>query len=107
MTLSQKSALEKRDGHVRRRLRALQIRQWGRRSHVARHLYKLGIGKGAAFREVYKGRRGTWALSGLITVHRAMRNLYFTDRGLISIVEKWLSRHKPSSAQIQLSLEFG
>jgi group II intron reverse transcriptase/maturase len=102
---SEERTLRSRDAHVRRRLRALQIRQWGRRRHIARHLHKLGVPKRVAFREVYKGRRGSWALSGLLAVNNAMRNVYFTARGLVSILDKWLSRTRPPPAATQLTLK--
>lgn len=104
---SEERTLRNRDAHVRRRLRALQLRQWGRRRHIARHLQRLGTGKRAAWKVVYEGHRSTWALSGLIIVNNAMRNVYFTARGLVSIVEKWLNRTKASSASAQLTLPLG
>lgn len=107
VTPAEMRTLQSRDAHVRRRLRALQIRQWGRRLHIARNLHKLGAPKRAAFHEVYKGRRGPWALSGLVTVNHAMRNVYFTARGLVSIVDKWLSRTRPPPAPAQLTLKLG
>jgi group II intron reverse transcriptase/maturase len=104
---SEQRTLHNRDAHVRRRLRALQIRQWGRRRHIAKQLIKLGIKRHAAFREVYKGRRGPWALSGLVMMNNAMRSVYFTARGLVSVVERWLMRTKQSSAPRQLTLGLG
>jgi group II intron reverse transcriptase/maturase len=104
---SEERTLHNRDAHVRRRLRALQLRQWGKRRHIARHLQRLGTKKGTARRVVYDGHRSTWAMSGLVNVNNAMRNVYFTARGLVSIVENWLSRTKASSAPAQLTLPLG
>jgi RNA-directed DNA polymerase len=103
---SEEYMLERRDAHVRRRLRALQIRQWGKRRHIARQLQRLGTAKRVASSTVYQGRRSTWALSGHVVVHNAIRNVYFAARGLVSVVEKWLSRTKEeSSAPAQLTLK--
>lgn len=103
----ERRALQDRDGHIRRRLRALQLRQWGKRRNIARHLQRLGKGKRTAWNEVYKGRRSTWALSGLLTINDAMRNVYFTARGLVSLVDRWQSRVKTSVAPKQLTLTLG
>lgn len=92
--------------HVRRRLRALQLRQWGKRRHIVRHLRELGVRKGPASRMVYS-HLSTWALSGHVLVNNAMRNVYFTVRGLVSVADEWLNRTKPSSAPAQLSLNLG
>ena len=102
---SEERTLHNRDAHVRRRLRALQLRQWGKRRHIARHLQRLGTKQSTAMRVVYEGHRSTWAMSGLVNVNRAMRNVYFTDRGLVSVVEKWLERPKASFAPAQLTLQ--
>jgi len=104
---SEEHVLDKRESHVRRRLRALQIRQWGKRRHIARHLQRLGISRRIAWRTVYEGRRSTWALSGHVVMNNAMRNVYFTARGLVSIVDKWLSRTRPPLAPAQLTLKLG
>lgn len=98
--------LSRRDAHVRRRLRALQLRQWGKRRHIVRHLRELGVRKGPASRMVYS-HLSTWALSGHVLVNNAMRNVYFTVRGLVSVADEWLNRTKPSSAPAQLSLNLG
>lgn len=102
---SEERTLRRRDAHVRRRLRALQLRQWGKRRHIARQLRLLGSAKSATRKVVYEGHRSTWAMSGL--VNNAMRNVYFTARGLVTLVETWLIRNKMSSAPAQLSLPLG
>ena len=99
--------LRRRDAHVRRRLRALQIRQWGRRRHIARHLQRLGTKKRIAWQAVYEGHRGTWALSNHAVIHSALRNRYFIERGLVNLVEKLLARFERSSAPTQLTLALG
>ena len=72
-----------------------------------RHLQRLGTTKRTAWNEVQKGRRSTWTLSGLVTINKAMRNVYFTVRGLVSLVDRWQSRAKTSVAPSQLTLALG
>jgi RNA-directed DNA polymerase len=75
------------DGHVRRRLRALLLRQWKRRRSIARRLIRLGADKAAAWGTVYNGHRSLWALSHTPAVERALGVEYFRERGLVSLEE--------------------
>ena len=99
--------LRKRDAHVRRRLRALQIRQWGRRRHIARHLQRLGAKKRVAWKAVYAGHRSTWALSIHPVINATLRNRYFTERKLVDLAAKLLERFNASLAPAQLRLALG
>ncbi len=101
---SEQRTLSTRDAHVRRRLRALQLRQWGRRRHIARHLQRLGVRKGA-WAAVYKDRRSTWQLSHSNAVDRALPNRWFTARGLVDLASTWRVRFQAVMAKgEQLSL---
>jgi RNA-directed DNA polymerase len=98
--------LHNRDAHIRRRLRALQLRQWGRRRHISRHLQRLGVRKSTAS-SVYEGRRSTWKLSHTPVVDRALPNKWFTSRGLVSLVGRWVSRMQDViEKERQLALPF-
>ena len=73
--------------HLRRRLRAIILRQWKRKRTIARRLIKLGVRPRTAWRDVYAGRRGLWALSHCPAVDRGLnkglsgfRNGIYTDR---------------------------
>jgi RNA-directed DNA polymerase len=88
---SEQRTLNNRDAHIRRRLRALQLRQWGRRCHVSRHLQRLGARK-SEISSVYKGRRSTWTLSHTRVVDQALPKKWFTSKGLVSLVGTWGSR---------------
>jgi hypothetical protein len=81
--------LRKEDAHIRRRLRALLLRQWKRRRHIARRLIRYGVNPKTAWRGVYEGRKATWALSQSLSVHQALRNAYFAERGLVSLEQRW------------------
>jgi len=75
------------DGHIRRRLRALLLRQWRRKRSIARRLIRLGVSKSAAWGTVYNGHRSLWALSHTPAVERALGIEYFRKRGLICLEE--------------------
>ena len=77
------------DAHIRRRLRALLLKQWKRKRHMARRLIRLGVKPKTAWRGIYKEHRSWWALSHCPAVDRGLRNAYFADRGLVSLVEQW------------------
>jgi group II intron reverse transcriptase/maturase len=95
------------DAHIRRRLRAIQLKHWKRKSTVATKLTKLGVSKRLAWRGVYRDRQSLWALSHSSAVDRGLRNAYFAERGLVSLTEQWHARHRPIAAPVQLSLALG
>jgi RNA-directed DNA polymerase len=99
--------MRKTDAHLRRRLRAIQLAHWKRKSTIAAKLTKLGVSKRAAWRGVYRGRQSLWALSHSPAVDRGLRNAYFAERGLISLAEHWHVRHQPIAAPVQLQLALG
>jgi len=87
--------LRKLDAHIRRRLRAIQLKHWKRKVTIARKLMKLGIRKKTAWRSIYSGRKSLWALSHIPAVDWALRNGHWTERGLVSLAELWkLSPHR-------------
>ena len=73
------------DGHIRRRLRALLLRQWRRRRSIARRLIRLGASKRSAWGTVYNGHRSLWALSHMPAVEQALGVEYFRECGLVSL----------------------
>ncbi len=97
------------DAHIRRRLRAILLHHWKRRPTIVRNLIALGIKPRAAWQAVYSGRRSHWALSHVSQVDRALRPRYFTDRGLLSLVDLHRAWHEEIVAPTheQLALELG
>jgi group II intron reverse transcriptase/maturase len=91
------------DAHIRRRLRAIQLKHWKRKRTIATKLTKLGVNKKAAWRGAYRGRRSWWALSHSPAVDRGLRNAYFAERGLVSLAERWLVKTQPIAAPVQLA----
>ena len=95
------------DAHIRRRLRALLLRQWKRKRTIARRLIELGVKPKTAWR-VYQERRSWWALSHFSPVDRGLRNAYFAERGLVSLVDRWRElRSRVVVAPVQLTLGLG
>jgi group II intron reverse transcriptase/maturase len=99
--------MRKIDAHIRRRLRAIILRHWKRRRTIARRLIRLGAKAQSAWRGVYDGRKSVWALSHTPVVDRALRNAYFADLGLISVVGLHAHTHQQTVAAPapQLALE--
>jgi group II intron reverse transcriptase/maturase len=99
--------LSKLDAHIRRRLRAIQLRHWKTKRTRARKLIALGAKRNTVWRTLSAGRRSTWALSLSPAIHQALRNAYFAERGLISLVDRYRIRPKLIVAPVQLRLALG
>jgi len=97
------------DAHIRRRLRAILLHHWKRRPTIVRNLIALGVKRRSAWQGVYQGHRSLWALSHIPQVDRTLRPRYFTDRGLVSLVELHHRAHQEIVAPThgQLALEWG
>lgn len=95
------------DAHIRRRLRALALRDWKRKRTIARKLIALGVKPKTAWRGVYEGRKSLWALSITSAVHRGLRNAYFAERGLVSLEQRWEVDPRRIVAPVQLALPLG
>jgi RNA-directed DNA polymerase len=94
------------DAHIRRRLRAIQLKHWKRRRAIAKKLIEFGIKRKTAWRSVYEGRKSVWALSHTSVVDRALRNSHWDARGLASLREHWRTMRKQIDAPIQLTLNW-
>jgi hypothetical protein len=95
------------DAHIRRRLRAIQLRHWKRKRTIARKLIQLGARRATAWRRIYAGRKSLWNLSADPVTHAALRNVYFTERGLVGLQEQWRAKHRAIAAPAQLTLALG
>jgi group II intron reverse transcriptase/maturase len=95
------------DAHIRRRLRAIQLRHWKRRRTIARRLIRLGVPRKTVWRRVYGARKSLWALSHDPAVDLGLRNAYFAERGLESILGRWRARAEQLVAPEQLALTLG
>ena len=94
------------DAHIRRRLRALLLRQWKRRRFIVRRLIRMGARAKTAWRLVYEGRKSLWALSHCGSVDYALSKMYFAEQGLVSLEHQYRDMHRVvAPAQMILALE--
>jgi len=77
------------DAHIRRRLRAIKLKQWKWRLTMLRRLVKLGAKKASAGRQLYEARKGIWQLSHTSVVNRTLNNAYWRREGLQPSAELW------------------
>ncbi len=76
------------DAHIRRRIRAIIVRQKKRPRFLFRHLIERGVTPRSAAKAAWC-RRGDWPRSNLPGVTRAYRNEWFHER-LFSLRRHWL-----------------
>jgi len=106
-TATAERSFQNLDAHIRRRLRALLLKDWKKKRFIARRLIKLGVKPKTAWRNVYEGRKSLWALSHSPAVDRGLRNAYFAERGLVSLVERWKAKTRHVDVPAQLTLKLG
>jgi RNA-directed DNA polymerase len=95
------------DGHIRRRLRALLLRQWKRKRSIAQRLVRLRVRAQRAWRTVYEGRKRLWALSHETAVESALSRAYFQQRGLVTLEQLYRDLRRKLIAPAQLTLPLG
>lgn len=93
------------DAHLRRRLRAILLRQQKKRRHMARFLIRNGAKPATAWGSIYKGRRKLWQLSATPAAHYGLKNEYFHSRGLCSLERRWRELQPDDNAPGQLRLD--
>ena len=97
------------DAHIRRRLRAMQLKQYKRKRTIVRELIRFGINPKTAWRNVYAGRKSLWALSHTPAVDRALKNSHWDARGLKTLVGRYWAHPAhmaaSTSGQYELALE--
>jgi RNA-directed DNA polymerase len=96
------------DSHIRRRLRALILRQKKRKSFILRWLIrKRRVPVRVAIHDVYGGHKSLWALSITNSAHKAMSSRYFDELGLLNVKRRWRELQPPrvtAPAQLELAL---
>ena len=104
-----RTAFDRIDGHLRRRLRAMILKQWKRKRHVVNRLIRLGVPSQLARMDIHSRRRTWWALSTVRAVCRGLTNEYFARRGLISLRDDWRKHHERiwDIGPAQLTLQMG
>jgi group II intron reverse transcriptase/maturase len=81
------------DAHIRRRLRAIIVRQKKRSRHLYRHLVRRDVSEGAAAQTAYC-RRGAWYQSNTRGMTAAYPNAWFHER-LVSLKATWDRLNQP------------
>jgi RNA-directed DNA polymerase len=81
------------DGHIRRRLRAIVLKQWKRKRHIVQQLTSLGVPAPLARVDIYARRASWWGLSERRAVCRGLTNEYFERRGLFTLHAYWRQHH--------------
>jgi RNA-directed DNA polymerase len=79
--------LHKFDAHIRRRLRAIIIRQKKRPRHLYRHLRACDVSPRSAAHTAYQ-RTGVWRRSVSSGIHKAYPNAWFAAR-LTVLTDQW------------------
>ena len=91
------------DAHIRRRLRAIIVRQKKRPRFLYRHLLRCGMSRKAAAGAAYCGR-GAWNRSNRPGMTRAYPPSWFKGR-LVSLQARWKELNSPQvSSQLTLAL---
>jgi hypothetical protein len=93
------------DAHLRRRLRAIQLKQWKRKRFIAHHLIRMKARPETVWPRVYEGRKSLWALSHSGPVDRTMNKNYFSERGFLSLEALYRAQSRFGIAQEQLTLD--
>ena len=75
------------DAHIRRRLRAILVRQKKRPRHLSRHLQQRGVSRRGATQAAYC-RRGVWYQANTYGMTVAYPNAWFHER-LVSLASTW------------------
>jgi len=90
-------SLQTIDAHNRRRLRAIQLKQWKRKRTIAKELIKRGAQAKYAWRSIYSKRNSLWALSHCSVVDRTLNNAYWSSRGVRYLKDLWLVKSRSIS----------
>jgi RNA-directed DNA polymerase len=93
------------DAHIRRRLRAIQLKQWKRKRTMVRKLIGHGGNPLRVKRGIYGRRRNIWALSHNRVVERCLPNAYWAEEGLLSLRVLWEKFQQSTAAPVQICLE--
>ena len=84
------------DGHIRRRIRAMIVKQKKRARHLYRYLRRHGASAGSAYAAAY-GSRGIWARSRSHAMHTVHDRAWFAGR-VLSLEQLWRQRRYDWSA---------
>jgi group II intron reverse transcriptase/maturase len=81
------------DAHIRRRIRALIVKQKKKPQFLFRHLVQCGVTKTMAAKTALSSC-GPWKKSNLPGMQQAYRNIWFTGR-LLNLRDEWIRLNRP------------
>jgi RNA-directed DNA polymerase len=93
------------DAHIRRRLRAIQLKQWKRKRTIARKLIARGKKRRKVMTGIYDNKSRLWALSHSPVVNNALNNRYWLQQGLVPLYNLWSDLKQSEVAPVQMELE--
>lgn len=102
------SMMSELDAHIRRRLRAIQLRQWKRPRTILAKLIGAGVKPKDAGRYVNGGRKSIWTMSHRATIYKVLPNRLFAEWGLVSLADersRLQKQHVIGPVQLALRLE--
>jgi group II intron reverse transcriptase/maturase len=88
-TNSETQQFSRYDAHIRRRLRAIKLKQWKRKRTIAKALISLGMKAKTVWNRIYQGKKSLWKLSHDYVVDRGLNNASFAELGLKSLQQMW------------------
>ena len=88
-TLGIRKIIRNTDSHLRRRLRAIILTHWKNKRTIIRRLIALGVREKTVRRQLWMGRKSTWALSINVAVHRGLSNMFFLEQGLKPLTRRF------------------
>jgi RNA-directed DNA polymerase len=92
-------AFQRFDAHIRRRVRAIIIRQKKRDRHLHRHLLARGVSPKSAAKTAFQ-RVGIWRRSASYGMHQGYGNAWFHQR-LTSLVAHWHTLNRSPRASLR------
>ena len=106
-TSSEERTFHNLDAHIRRRLRAIILKQCKGKRTTAKRLIALGARMKTVWKTLASGQRALWALSHTSVVHKALSNAYFVDHGLVSLERLWEAKHRQVIVPTQQHFAWG
>jgi uncharacterized protein YbaR (Trm112 family) len=104
-TEAEENKLRGLDAHIRRRLRAIQLKQWKQKRTIARNLMQRGMKRQKVMQTVYGKQQKLWGLSHTWVVEKALPNAFWAKQGLMSLHELWGKLKQAAVAPVQMVLE--
>lgn len=89
------------DHWLRRRVRMCYWKQWRRFYTRVRNLLKLGTHPGVAIPMCFS-RKGPWKCARTLATQTGMTNQWLKDQGLLSVKERWVKIHYPTTVRLSL-----